>query len=411
MRAFKVYLLTFLFSIFANAQDSFLDQGMESYTTPSEQDLELLHDALSQCGVLNDVANSITHNTSVPSQDILDALQATDQDGNLLIENTQCVDTILDFVYSLCSSVSYQNQLYCSKLGILQDSNYKSFGKSAISNLDSYDWDQDVSSKKEFSFSVASSLLFFTPVRGFKFVKPVLSGAMLILATMGLASCDNITGPEQICNRGDSGYILLTRQEEGSDGEEGSAKEEVACIKLPTAELEFLVGGKRFKNQTDGVMSVNPCTEIIITFDGLVSYIDKRGHAPISVMRVLDMVDIRRIENCDDDSSDDYSDCELSDNNLLGSDITLNKITAGTDINNNSYIRIKPPEDMYRTDSSYRIEFENYVYSKDAPLAYQFIKDSGDGGSGNEDSGGDLLAETLSHAYFHVESTRCGPST
>ena len=42
-------------------------------------------------------------------------------------------------------------------------------------------------------------------------IKPVLNGAMLALGLLGLASCDDLTSPEEVCNSGLSNYFLLRR--------------------------------------------------------------------------------------------------------------------------------------------------------------------------------------------------------
>ena len=183
-----------------------------SYVSLSERELALANVAVSQCEILNDLIQNNGGGEDVAAARLFSELQQTNSDGQLLIDNLDCRESILRFVSSVCASSSDQNRAFCAKLGIhgypaSNRDDYKQFGSSAIDalgvgrSLDRYSEPnvmQDTS-----RFSVAGVLFLLSPVKKLKLasrvrhtisptIKPVLNGALLVLAALGLSSCDDL---------------------------------------------------------------------------------------------------------------------------------------------------------------------------------------------------------------------------
>ncbi len=372
--SYVAFLLAFVFAGYVNAQSLDLTSGsLESYTQPSEHDLNLIENAVARCDILSEVVHSIDGN-ELSSQEIFDKLQQTNEDGDLLIDSRECGDAILEFVSSLCSSGELVNNTYCNRLGIKKiddadksEDNYKTFGESAFGNLDLYDWDNSrfasnnvKDDTKEVRFSVAQSLFLLTPVRGLKLarpaskilgskIKPVLSGAMLILASLGLSSCDDLTGPEQACSTGLSNYFLIEKTSDAGNGEGPQS----GCIRLPDVEVTFTdsdgnpISGSSQESKED--MHIN------IQFDSIVSYIDENGRGS-KLSKSLDLYDMVEVN---------YEDTV----NLVGDFVLLDDFEVGVR-DGKSYITIKPPAllDGFYPEGSHTITVKNYVRRKDLSL-------------------------------------------
>ena len=367
------FLLTFVLAGYVHAQSLGQASGdLESYTQPNKHDLDLIKTAVARCDILSEVAQTIDGDR-ISSQEIFDKLQQTNEDGDLLIDNRECGDAILEFVSSLCSSGELANNIYCDRLGIkkIDDSekskdNYKTFGESAFDKLDLYNWDNSrfannnvEDDSKEVRFSVAQSLFLLTPVRGLKLarpaskilgskIKPVLSGAMLILASLGLSSCDDIAGPEQICNSGLSGYFLLKKEGSGS-------KDEYSCIKLPEVEFNFRdssgtsISGTSSEPKEDLYIHIN--------FDAQISYLNENGRGS-ALSKSTDLYNMIEITNEDN-------------RNLVGQLILVDDFEVGYE-SGKSYITIKPPQLLngIYPEGSYTITLKNYAKSEDVPLIF-----------------------------------------
>ncbi len=316
------FLLLFVFSINSNAQTSFTD--------PSITDLRLAQSAVSSCDILQEVTK--IEATSLSSQEFFDKLQKIDSNGNLLIDTEGCTESILQFVSSLCSSNSNTNRSFCNTLGFSVDTppvnisntgegDYKSYGSSALESLDLNNSNVQaqnsnnptLSNEGSSTFSVTSGvsvaglLISFTPIKRLKLVrnlvrpnggyttrvvasriKPVLSGAMLILATLGLSSCGDVTEPdpdpiiETPCTRGEPGYFQLT----SSSGTNSASN----CIKLidpPT--VSYLDSEGNVVTNTNDISDHS----IKITFEEAVGFIDATDHGNLTPENVVKMVDIK----------------------------------------------------------------------------------------------------------------------
>ncbi len=306
-------LLFFIFSFSVNAQQTLGE--LDTYTDPSTADLRLAQSAVSSCEILQEVTKIEAN--SLSSQEFFDKLQKTDSNGNLLIDTEGCTENILQFVSSLCSSDSNTNKSFCNTLGFSNISNtiggdYKSYGSSALrglelgnSNAQALSNNPTLTNEGSSTFSVtsgvsAAGLLFsFTPIKKLKLarnlvrsnvvasrVKPVLSGAMLILATLGLSSCGDVTEPdpdpiiETPCTRGEPGYFQLT----SSTG--NSASNCIQLIEPPT--ITYL-------DEDGNVINTNEITNhsIKVTFKEAVGFIDATDHGNLTPENVVKMVDIK----------------------------------------------------------------------------------------------------------------------
>ncbi len=324
------FLLLLVFSVNSNAQSGHFN----SFTDPSTTDLRLAQSAVSSCEVLQEVtqteANSTSGVSTLSSQEFFDKLQKTDSNGNLLIDTEGCTESILEFVSSLCSSDSNTNQSFCRALGFTNvdgystgnsksiedgrnNSDYKSYGESALrglelgnSNVQAQNSNNPtLSNEGSSTFSVTSGvsaaglLISFTPIKRLKLarnlvrsnlvtsrVKPVLNGAMLILATLGIASCGDVTEPdpdpiiETPCTRGEPGYFQLT----SSTG--NSASNCIQLIEPPT--ITYL-------DEDGNVINTNEITNhsIKVTFKEAVGFIDATDHGNLTPENVVKMVDIK----------------------------------------------------------------------------------------------------------------------
>ncbi len=370
--SYVAFLLVFILTGYVHAQSTDTPPvlnpasgNLESYTQPSEHDLDLIANAVARCDILSEVAYSIDGD-KLSSQEIFDKLQQTNEDGNLLIDTKQCEDSILKFVSSLCSSDESLNNLYCNRLGIkkVEEQKYKSFGESAFGNLDLNNRDDTYAvnnpgNREGTKFSVAQSLFLLTPVRGLKFarpvsrvlgdkIKPVLSGAMLILASLGLSACDDLSGHEQVCNSGLSGYFLLEKESSGG-------KDEYNCIKLPEVEFDF----KDSSGTSISGTSNEPKEDVYIhiNFDAHVSYLDEDGRGS-ALSKSIDLYNMIEITNEDN-------------RNLVGQLILVDDFEVDYE-GGKSHITVKPPQllnGVYPA-GSYKITSKNYAKAEDVPLIF-----------------------------------------
>ena len=345
-----------------------------SYTEPSLDDLRLANKAVSSCRVLQDVISENSQVEDIPAIEAFIELQRI-EDGNLLIDNEACRDSILEFVSSLCTSSSSKNNLYCESLGIqksesisddrINDANYyKKFGQSAIDNL-GIDLSDDISfessldekdqqEESKLKFLAAGTLFSLSPVRKLKLIplagraattriKPVLSGALLVLATLGLSSCNDATGPEPVkpppipetpCTRRESGYFQLS----GANG---------ACIKLPTLTYSFLTSTGEESDSSNG----DPDTTIKLKFDSEVVFIDSSGFRALTPENVLQMLEIKK---------NNEADLTTSEGSITQENISI------TQESSNTVITISPPDETNYEPGDYRIITSNYAKTQDA---------------------------------------------
>ena len=345
-----------------------------SYTEPSLDDLRLANKAVSSCRVLQDVISENSQVEDIPAIEAFIELQRT-EDGNLLIDNEACRDSILEFVKNLCTSSSSKNNLYCESLGIqksesisddrINDANYyKKFGQSAIDNL-GIDLSDDISfessldekdqqEESKLKFLAAGTLFSLSPVRKLKLIplagraattriKPVLSGALLVLATLGLSSCNDATGPEPVkpppipetpCTRRESGYFQLS----GANG---------ACIKLPTLTYSFLTSTGEESDSSNG----DPDTTIKLKFDSEVVFIDSSGFRALTPENVLQMLEIKK---------NNEADLTTSEGSITQENISI------TQESSNTVITISPPDETNYEPGDYRIITSNYAKAQDA---------------------------------------------
>ena len=230
------------------------------------QDSQLAKGVVSKCEVLSELAKG--GKVYSDSAELYTELQKLDSEtGGLLIEN--CSDDILNFTSKFCSSSG--NKDLCGRVGISKV-DYKSFGVSALpqfslnNNLPKVEY--------SYEFNAAGFLFLLSPVSKLKFVKPVskalatrarplLSGAMLVLSSLGLASCDDLAGPQVICV-GEQFKLIGFRSE--------------ACIDLPkVSKVEYL-------DASGSAVSKDSVTDqkIKISFDSEVGYIDFEGWQKLS---------------------------------------------------------------------------------------------------------------------------------
>ena len=324
------YLFIFLLPLYSNAQSALTDLA---YTDPTLRDFKLAKRALNDCEILQEIVleNTNNKNSNLAPLEFFERLQKQGSDGNLLIEDKSCSLSILEFVSSLCSSSSTTNQMYCNRLGFEklqfeelqndelaidelvndhEDSNYKSFGISAFRDLEAYianrqeydvsDIDINGVGTGKTTFSLAGVLFAFTPVKKLKLakgilvsaraksvvskVKPVLSGAMLVLATLGLTNCifDSPAAPviETPCTRGEPGYFQLTVSGSNSPN----------CIKLinpPT--VSFL------DSEGNVVLDSSSISDHIIevSFEEPVVFLDIDEYSNLDSNNAVKMTDVR----------------------------------------------------------------------------------------------------------------------
>ena len=233
------------------------------------QDQVLAQEVVSKCEILSELAAS--GKVYSDSNELYSKLQEFDSSGKLLIES--CESDILEFVSNYCSSQSTQNQDICSRVGISYRDDYKSFGVEALPSFATgYSRLPEVSSSYE--FRAAGFLFLISPVRKLKIAsgvskvlrlkaRPVLSGAILVLSSLGLASCDDLTEPEITCVEGQ--FKLRGFRTE-------------SCIDLPKiSKLEYLDSLGNAVSSTE-VTNHN----IKVSFDSEVGYINLEGWQKLS---------------------------------------------------------------------------------------------------------------------------------
>ena len=347
-----------------------------SYTEPSLDDLRLANKAVSSCRVLQDVISENSQVEDIPAIEAFIELQRI-EDGNLLIDDPSCRESILEFVKSLCTSSSSKNNLYCESLGIqksegintnddrVSDTNdYKNFGQSAIDNL-GIDLSDDISfessldekdqqEESKLKFLAAGTLFSLSPVRKLKLIplagraastriKPVLNGALLVLATLGLSSCNDATGPEPVkppsipetpCTRRQEGYFQLS----GANNE---------CIKLPSLTYSFIANDGTESDSSNG----DPDISIKLKFDSEVVFIDSSGFRELTPENVLQMLEIKK---------NNEADLTTQDGSINQDNIYI------TEENSNTVITISPPSETNYEPGDYRIITSNYAKTQDA---------------------------------------------
>ena len=349
MRFKNWFLILFLVSPCAHAQ-------VTSFTDPNVHDLKFAHKALESCKVLTDVVDDNSHLVDIPAQKLFLELQKQDSNGNLLIDNEACRQSILEFVSSLCSSDSPTNNLYCARLGIRKSSDdsttrdYKKFGQSAIDDLD-IDTSDNISfeptikeAQSKMKFLAAGTLFYLSPVKKLRplslvgqnvaiRVKPVLSGAMLLLATMGLSSCGDLTEPalENQCDRSEEGYFSL-------DKNDGSKR----CIKIPRPTISYIDGAGNEHTQSDGITNHS----IKIKFNSVVGFIRYENWQALTNQNLPKMLEIS-LEN--------------GGANFLNDEDRYN-VQIG--IEGGSYVLITPIQ-PYQV-GRYNVKVKNYALESDA---------------------------------------------
>ena len=325
---------------------------------------DLAKNVLDKCEILSELADG--DNVYSNSSELYLKLQKLDRDGKLVIED--CSHDILNFTSMFCSSSG--NQDLCSRVGISKASDYKSFGESALPHFSANHSLPKV--ENSYEFNVAGFLFLLSPVSKLKIagnvskalatrVRPVLSGALLVLSSLGLASCSDLTEPELeefaslnllSCIQNDPRYFKLKGDDISS------------CIKIPKATFSFTsFGGKEFE-----VPNGDPRTTIKIKFDTLISYLSQTGRTEnLTKRNVLKMLEIIP-SGKELDSQIDLAD--------LDGPINEKQIEIDN-TNGKTVIKIKPPDghsyrhevdlikrkyDLYR----YKLRFTNFVSKNDA---------------------------------------------
>ena len=370
----KIFVTSlFIFSFtYAKAQTS-------SYTQPSLDDLRLANKAVSSCKVLQDVISKNSQTDDIPAIKAFIELQKT-EDGNLLIDNEACRESILEFVSSLCTSNSSKNNLYCESLGIKKSydngdtridesiNDYKKFGQLAIDNLGvdlsddiSFESRLDEQDQSKLKFLAAGTLFSLSPVKKLRVasfigknaatrVKPVLNGALLVLATLGLSSCNDATDPtsppsvgETPCARNQAGYFQLS----DTDSE---------CIKLPSLAYSFLTSA----GEESTTSNSDPDTIIKIKFDSEVVFINNDGFSELTQENALEMLEIKK--------NNTETDLTTQDGPINQENISI------TQENSNTVITISPPNSsngkIYHA-GDYSILTKNYAKKLDAAKVQQ----------------------------------------
>ncbi len=363
MRVFSVLasttcLLVLFFQTSAHAQ-----QVVGTYTDPTINDISLANKAVSSCGILEEVITKNKDTADILASQAFIELQKI-KDGKLLIDNKTCQESILEFVKSLCSSESPTNKLYCERLGIQKSTDtetdgYKTFGQSAIDELgidlaDDIDFElnQSQQDQSRIKFLASGALFYLSPVKKLRFiptatravaarVKPVLSGALLVLATLGLSSCGDAGGiaePPVIvdtpCTREEDGYF-----EAGSE-----------CIKLPYVSYTFITEDGTELEESDG----SPTATIKIEFDSKMLFLGDDGKfSELTKGNVVDMLIVAPISGG-------------SDLARLNGPISEDQISIATTAQEKTVIIIEPPNSKVYQADSYRAIVTNYVKEEHA---------------------------------------------
>ena len=230
------------------------------------QDSQLAERVVSKCEVLSELAKG--GKVYSDSSELYLKLQRLSDSGELLIEN--CQDDILNFTSKFCSSSG--NKDLCSRVGISKASDYKSFGADALPQFSLNNNLPKV--ENSYEFNAAGVLLLISPVSKLKFVKPVskalatrarplLSGAMLVFASLGLASCDDLAGPQVTCVGGQ--FKLIGFRSE-------------TCIDLPVVSVSYVDDQGVVAPSNKELTNHN----IKVSFDSEVGYINFEGWQKLS---------------------------------------------------------------------------------------------------------------------------------
>ena len=379
--------------------------SQQSYTDPSSNDLKLANRAVTACPVLEDLI-STNKKDDIPASEAFVQLQKT-QDGKLLIDNEACRESILEFVKSLCSSNSPTNNLYCERLGIQKSvvaDNYKTFGQSAIDELGidlaediDFELNQNQNQPKQeqskIKFLAAGALFYLSPVKKLRFVptaarglanrvKPVLSGALLVLATLGLSSCGDAamtTGPELVPSSIEQ--VQAQQNQQGACSPDDFILKnfnQTKCIKIPKATITYIDSEGTELPKVDTIQDHS----IKIQFNAQIGYVN-------SVTKSW-----RNLNNLAQDTLQDMFEIKLGSNgdNLL-SDVGNYSITVDTDSQGNSYV-IFDPQIVYSA-GTYTVVIKNYATELDAPAILK------------SDNKNQYLARVRREFFFSAVQTAC----
>ena len=241
----------------------------------------------------------------------------------------------------MCTSSSDQNRSFCTMLGIYPKS-YKQFGSSVIDDLNIHQRKYDPVSSDEDSvtkFSVAGVLFSLLPIKKLKLarnvgrtispaIKPVLNGALLVLAAVGLTSCSDITEPEVECE--DNEFQLKSFRD-------------AQCIDIPKVIVSYVDSGGNESNVSNG----NPLNAIRVRFDrDNVGYLSYDSWQSLSDNVLSNMFDVRKVNGSGVDAS------------ILNDNFSYSLVVDG------AYFTFSPLEDLANGD--YSVVVKNYALSSDA---------------------------------------------
>ncbi len=377
-------------------------QNKNSYTDPTANDLRLANRAVSECPILESIIDDNKSKSDILASEAFVELQKT-QDGQLLIDNEACRESILEFVKSLCSSNSPTNNLFCERLGIQKSvvaDTYKTFGQSAIDELgidlaDDIDFElnQPQQEQSKIKFLAAGVLFYLSPVKKLRFiptaaravanrVKPVLNGALLVLATLGLSSCGDAamtTGPELVPSSIEQVQAQQNQQASCSPDDFILKNfNQTKCIKIPKATITYIDSEGNELSKVDTIQDHS----IKIQFNAQIGYVN-------SVTKSW-----RNLNNLAQDTLQDMFEIKLGSNgdNLL-SDVGNYSITVDTDSQGNSYV-IFDPQIVYSA-GTYTVVIKNYATELDAPAILK------------SDNKNQYLARVRREFFFSAVQTAC----
>ena len=411
--AFTTCLLVLFFQNSVHAQNSahtknftHTQQNKNSYTDPTANDLRLANRAVSECPILESIIDDNKSKSDILASEAFVELQKT-QDGKLLIDNEACRESILEFVKSLCSSNSPTNNLYCERLGIQKSvvaDTYKTFGQSAIDELgidlaEDIDFElnqnqnQPQQEQSRIKFLAAGALFYLSPVKKLRFiptaarglanrVKPVLNGALLVLATLGLSSCGDAamtTGPELVPSSIEQVQAQQNQQASCSPDDFILKNfNQTKCIKIPKATITYIDNEGNELSKVDTIQDHS----IKIQFDAQIGYVNSTTKS------------WRNLNNLAQDTLQDMFEIKLGSNgdNLL-SDVGNYSITVDTDSQSNSYV-IFDPQIVYSA-GTYTVVIKNYATELDAPAILK---------SDNKNA---YLARVRREFFFSAVQTAC----
>ena len=379
-------------------------QNKNSYTDPTANDLRLANRAVSECPILESIIDDNKSKSDILASEAFVELQKT-QDGQLLIDNEACRESILEFVKSLCSSNSPTNNLFCERLGIQKSvvaDTYKTFGQSAIDELgidlaEDIDFElnqnQPQQEQSKIKFLAAGALFYLSPVKKLRFiptaarglanrVKPVLSGALLVLATLGLSSCGDAamtTGPELVSSSIEQVQAQQNQQASCSPDDFILKNfNQTKCIKIPKATITYIDSEGTELSKVDTIQDHS----IKIQFNAQIGYVNSTTKS------------WRNLNNLAQDTLQDMFEIKLGSNgdNLL-SDVGNYSITVDTDSQSNSYV-IFDPQIVYSA-GTYTVVIKNYATELDAPAILK---------SDNKNA---YLARVRREFFFSAVQTAC----